>query len=322
LPFEECDIPWRRAADGELLGSGSFGSVYLALNENTGGLMAVKEVDVPVGIGHEAVYRNLQREVGLLSALKHENIVKYYGAQQERDRLYILMEYLPGGSIASMLKKFGPFRETMIRNYLTQILTGLNYLHRRSIVHRDIKGANILLTNDGRVKLSDFGQSKQLENLVLTGTSFELPTYAQTHSIEGSFQSVKGSPYWLAPESLQGGASREPQEEAKADIWSLGCVVVEMATARPPYAENDFGNLMALICHIVKDGVTPVIPTNLSPTCQALCGQCFQRDLRLRPAASDLLTGVYLGGGSKPGIAREAGVKVQGQGTFLTDFLT
>ena len=318
LPFEECKIPWRQAADGGSLGSGSFGQVYLALDEDSGSLLAVKEIELPemgMGESRKRGLRSLQREVGLLATLKHENIVIYKGVQQSAEKLYILMEYLPGGSIASVLKQFGPFRENVIARYLTQMLSGLEYLHRRAIIHRDIKGANVLLTNDGQVKLSDFGQSKQLEeicmpDMALTGTSFSLPEYAKTYSVEGSFKSLKGTPHWLAPECLTEDVTAG--EETKVDIWSVGCVVVEMATGRPPYDEMEFANVMALMYHIVKEGTTPLIPVSLSPECQAICSMCFERDPKKRSSATALLQHSFVRPTAK---AIVKGTSV----TFLTD---
>ena len=266
--------------------------------------------------------QSLQREVGLLASLEHRNIVAYKGVQQRGSRLYILMEYVPGGSIASVLKQFGPLREKVIASYVGQILHGLEYLHRRAIIHRDVKGANILLTKDGRVKLSDFGQSKQLEDIclpdsALTGTSFDLPTYAQTESLPGSFKSIKGTPHWLAPECLTEAIT--VGHETKVDIWSVGCVVVEMATAQPPYAEKEFANLMALMYHIVQEGTIPKIPADLSPLAHDMCHRCFCREPDKRPGATELLQHTFVAAeaNSKP----TAVVDSKAEGTFLTEFL-
>lgn len=98
-----------------------------------------------------------------MRGLDHENIVRYYGTSQEEGVLNIFLEYVPGGSISSLLAKFGCFSEKVIRVYTRQILHGLDYLHRHKIVHRDIKCANILVDNNGVVKLADFGASKRLE---------------------------------------------------------------------------------------------------------------------------------------------------------------
>merc|ERR1740130_665653 len=107
----------------------------------------------------------LQREVKLLQGLQHENIVRYLGTRRQHRFLCIFLEYVPGGSISSLLGEFGPFSEDMIRRYTRQILRGVDYLHRRKILHRDIKGGNVLISDSGRVKLADFGCSKQLAGL-------------------------------------------------------------------------------------------------------------------------------------------------------------
>jgi len=128
----------------------------------------------------------LQHEIEVLKTLKHENIVQYLGSSVEDDVLNIFLEYVPGGSIASLIRRFGPLNENIVRLYTKQILHGLHYLHNHKIIHRDIKGANILVDNKGGIKLADFGASKKLEHLV-AGTDAN---------------SLKGTLYWMAPGSL------------------------------------------------------------------------------------------------------------------------
>lgn len=159
---------------GELIGQGAFGSVYLGMDNDTGQLMAVKQVGVGTDAGASAAkvaehVRALEMEVQLLQNLHHPNIVCYLGTERTEAALNIFLEYVPGGSIASLLAKFGSFRESVVRVYTKQILLGLEYLHANGIIHRDIKGANILVDNTGMVKLADFGASKKIEDLVTIG---------------------------------------------------------------------------------------------------------------------------------------------------------
>ncbi|CAL5388603.1 unnamed protein product [Camellia sinensis] len=130
--------------------------------------------------------RELEEEVNLLENLSHPNIVRYLGTTREDASLNILLEIVPGGSISSLLGKFGSFLESVIRMYTKQLLLGVEYLHRNGIMHRDIKGANILVDNKGCIKLVDFGASKKvIELATMTGA-----------------KSMKGTPYWMAPEVI------------------------------------------------------------------------------------------------------------------------
>ncbi|XP_074356793.1 mitogen-activated protein kinase kinase kinase NPK1-like [Apium graveolens] len=128
--------------------------------------------------------RKLEEEVKLLKNLSHPNIVRYLGTTREDDSLNILLEFVPGGSFSSLLEKFGSFPESVLRMYTKQLLPGLECLHKNGIMHRDIKGANIIFDNKGCIKLADFGASKKVVELAtMTGA-----------------KSMKGTPYWMAPE--------------------------------------------------------------------------------------------------------------------------
>ena len=218
---EEREMHWQQ---GELIGAGAFGRVYLGLDLDSGQLMAVKQVSIARDEalrGQVAAHvHSLEAEVMVLKQLHHPNIVRYLGTERvssDMSSLNIFLEYVPGGSIASLLSKFGSFTESVLRVYTKQILLGLEFLHTHQIMHRDIKGANILVDNTGVVKLADFGASKKIEDLV---------------TMDSGFKSIKGTPYWMAPEVIkQTGHGRQ------ADIWSVGCTVIEMATGKPPWSE-------------------------------------------------------------------------------------
>ncbi|KAH8059419.1 MAP kinase kinase kinase [Aureococcus anophagefferens] len=160
---------WRRIEPGtwkiaNVIGQGSFGAIYLGLNMNTGELMAVKEL--PIRRARDVA--ELRQEIDILATLEHPNIVKYLGAEvKDADdaggpALYIMLEYVPGGSVRQLLEAFEVL-ESVVRIYGNQILKGLAYLHDNAICHRDIKGANILLDEKGLVKLADFGASCNYE---------------------------------------------------------------------------------------------------------------------------------------------------------------
>ena len=142
---------------GSKIGVGSFGVVHIGMNTATGTLMAVKTFNM-----EPTIMDDVRREIELMRSLDHVNIVRYYGAQRDKKRLHIFQEWVPAGSVATMLNKFGPFGLCVIRRYLSQTLSGLAYLHENNIMHRDIKGSNILVNDEGIVKLADFGASKKL----------------------------------------------------------------------------------------------------------------------------------------------------------------
>jgi len=161
------DILWQK---GELLGEGAYGKVYAGLNQKTGELMAVKQHKLPdlekeaephLVKQAEEEMATLEHEIEVLKKLRHKHIVGYVAAQRiSPTEMYVFLEYVPGGSISSMLKRFGCFGHDLVRLYARQLLLGLEYLHNRKIIHRDLKGANVLVTRNGVLKIADFGASK------------------------------------------------------------------------------------------------------------------------------------------------------------------
>jgi len=353
LPSERRPVRWKR---GELLGSGAFGRVYLGLNEEDGTLMAAKQISLQVyGISGggggaedmEELLELMEREISLMSRLRHDNIVQYIGCQRDEyvsggatsaaggsatsgtgagsssgggggkreEFLTIFMEYIPGGSIASLLKRFGKLNETLVRIYTRQILMGLAYLHAHgcvafrtqgegegargavgcvvrfpsfppptrlslhySVVHRDIKGGNILVDRSGVCKLSDFGASKNLADLDSASVAKHGP------------RSLRGTPAFMAPEVVkQTGYGRQ------SDIWSVGCTVIEMATGRPPWSNYD--SPIAAMFAIAVSNEMPPLPPDLSPEGVDFLRQCFNRNPRERPTAAQLLRHPFITGG-------------------------
>ena len=185
---------------GALIGAGSFGKVYLGMDASNGLLMAVKQVELPTGSApneerKKSMLSALEREIELLKDLQHENIVQYLcpsclpysvkiimltarnsDSALEDEYLNIFLEYVPGGSVTALLRNYGAFEEPLVRNFVRQILEGLNYLHERDIIHRDIKGANILVDNKGGIKISDFGISKKVEDSEWPSLPLWVPT--------------------------------------------------------------------------------------------------------------------------------------------------
>jgi mitogen-activated protein kinase kinase kinase len=274
------DSKWMK---GALIGQGSFGSVYLALHAGTGELLAVKQVETPSPNANSAndarkksMIDALKREIGLLRELQHPNIVQYLGASSSAEHLNIFLEYVPGGSVQTMLNSYGPLREPLIRNFIRQTVTGLVYLHGRDIIHRDIKGANILVDNKGGIKISDFGISKKIEasNLLNpAGNNKNRP-------------SLQGSVFWMAPEVV-----KQTAYTRKADIWSLGCLVVEMMTGTHPFPDS---SQLQAIFKIGGAKISPTIPPNASEEAKVFLKQAFEVDHTKRPSAEELLFSPFL----------------------------
>ncbi|KAH7853042.1 hypothetical protein Vadar_032530 [Vaccinium darrowii] len=249
---------------GRLLGRGTFGHVYLGFNSDGGHMCAIKEVKVIADDKtSKECLKQLNQEINLLRQLSHPNIVQYYGSELGEETLSVYLEYVSGGSIHKLLQEYGPFREPVIQNYTRQILLGLAYLHGRNTVHRDIKGANILVDPNGEIKLADFGMAKHI-------------------TASSSMLSFKGSPFWMAPEVVMNinGYS------LPVDIWSLGCTILEMASAKPPWSQFEG---VAAIFKIGNSKDIPEIPDHLSNDAKTFLRLCLQRDPSGRPTALQLL---------------------------------
>lgn len=265
----ETSVTPGRWQKGKLLGSGTFGTVYVGFNRETGDMCAMKEVPlVPDDSRSSESIKQLEQEINLLSQLEHPNIVQYHGSETVEDLFYIYLEYVPGGSIHKLINDYGPLEEPVIRIYTRQILSGLAYLHSMNTVHRDIKGGNLLVDTSGRVKLADFGMAKHIN-----GPATPL--------------SLKGSPYWMAPEVLM---QKNTGHDLAVDIWSLGCTVIEMATGKPPWSEYEGA---AAMFKVFKSEVPP-IPDSLSPEGRNFVYCCLCRNPAQRPTASQLLEHAFV----------------------------
>ncbi|GAB2285024.1 MAP3K epsilon protein kinase 1 [Dionaea muscipula] len=248
---------------GDEIGKGAYGRVYKGLDLENGDFVAIKQVSLE-NIAQEDL-NIIMQEIDLLKNLNHKNIVKYLGSLKTRSHLHIILEYVENGSLANIIKpnKFGPFPEQLVAHYIAQVLEGLVYLHEQGVIHRDIKGANILATKEGLVKLADFGVATKL-------TEADVNTH-----------SVVGTPYWMAPEVIEMSGVC-----AASDIWSVGCTVIELLTCVPPY--YDLQPMPALF-RIVQDDHPP-IPDWLSSDITDFLQQCFKKDAKQRPDAKTLLS--------------------------------
>jgi mitogen-activated protein kinase kinase kinase len=242
--------------------------------------MAVKQVELPnIAKGTEgdkkktSMIAALKQEINLLQGLRHPHIVQYLGTSSDEEHLNIFLEYVPGGSIAGMLKQYNTFQEPLVRNFTRQILEGLSYLHSRNIIHRDIKGANILVDNRGAVKISDFGVSKK--------TNFN-----GMNATPGTRTSLQGSVFWMAPEVV-----RQSGQSIKSDIWSVGCLVVEMFTGSRPFPSM---TTLQTLFAVGSNNEKPTIPDVASEEAKDFMNKTFEVDHEKRPSADELLQEKFL----------------------------
>ncbi|KAI1935712.1 mitogen-activated protein kinase kinase kinase [Ophidiomyces ophidiicola] len=266
-PVPQEKIPQRqptfRIIRGQLIGKGTYGRVYLGMNAETGDILAVKQVEVnqkAAGYDKDRIKEMvaaMDQEIDTMQHLEHPNIVQYLGCHRSELSISIYLEYIPGGSIGSCLRKHGKFEESIVKSLTIQTLSGLSYLHNQGILHRDLKADNILLDLDGTCKISDFGISKKSNDIYCNDES----------------NSMQGSVFWMAPEVVQ---SQGKGYSAKVDIWSLGCVVLEMFAGRRPWSKEE---AIGAIFKLGSLNEAPPIPEDvsltISPAAIAFMWDCF-----------------------------------------------
>ncbi|KAM8998821.1 mitogen-activated protein kinase kinase kinase 4 isoform 3-T3 [Sarcophilus harrisii] len=261
--LRKVTFKWQR---GNKIGEGQYGKVYTCISVDTGELMAMKEIRFQPN-DHKTI-KETADELKIFEGIKHPNLVRYFGVELHREEMYIFMEYCDEGTLEEV-SRLG-LQEHVIRLYSKQITIAINVLHEHGIVHRDIKGANIFLTSSGLIKLGDFGCSVKLKN------------NAQT--MPGEVNSTLGTAAYMAPEVITR-AKGEGHGRA-ADIWSLGCVVIEMVTGKRPWHEYEHN---FQIMYKVGMGHKPPIPERISPEGKDFLSHCLESDPKMRWTASQLL---------------------------------
>ncbi|PVF99133.1 Pkinase-domain-containing protein [Serendipita vermifera] len=269
---------------GKLLGKGTYGKVYLGFNATTREVFAVKRVEMPqTRSDHQdprqkQVLDAIKAESKTLQDLDHPNIVAYLGYEQTEEYFSIFLEYVPGGSIGECYRKLGQgFDKNLTRHCTKQIVEGLAYLHSRGILHRDLKADNILVDLDGVCKISDFGISRHEHDNI--------------YGANEAATTMQGSVFWMAPEVL----TTPEGYGGKVDIWSLGCVVLEMCTGDRPWAPRPQLAVLLLLGNKETRQPPPLSDDiNLSADGIDFLNQCFHIEPSARPTAEELRHHSYL----------------------------
>ncbi|KAI3976718.1 hypothetical protein MKX01_008576 [Papaver californicum] len=250
------------------LGKGSYGAVYKARDLKTSEMVAIKVISLSEG---EEGYEEIRGEIEMLQQCSHPNVVRYLGSYQGEEYLWIVMEYCGGGSVADLMNVTDEaLEEHQIAFVCREALKGLSYLHSIFKVHRDIKGGNILLTEQGEVKLGDFGVAAQL---------------TRTMSKRNTFI---GTPHWMAPEVIQ-----ENRYDGKVDVWALGVSAIEMAEGLPP--RSTVHPMRVLFMISIEPAPMLEDKEKWSLIFHDFVAKCLTKEPRLRPTATEMLKHKFIG---------------------------
>jgi len=275
----KVDNPRELYVNLEKCGEGAAGEVFLATEKSTSRQIAIKKMD----LGKENA-KLLVTEISIMKTSRHESIIEYIDSFAVDGQLWVVMEFMDGGCLTDILEEYESVQltELQIAYICKQTLSGLEYIHSLSRIHRDIKSDNILLNTNGAIKIADFGYAAQLTSEKLKRTT------------------IVGTPYWMAPELIRG-----QEYNFKVDIWSLGIMVMEMAEGEPPYME--YPPLRALFLITTKGIPALKNPESWSPEFRKFVALCLEIENDKRLDASQLLKHPFLDKTAPPA---ELGVNV------------
>ena len=274
----------------EIIGAGTSATVRKVLVKDAGGFsrlrpgqfVALKEIHISDDDHTAATSRRVEQEIAMMKTMRHPNVVECFGVLYERNVISIIMEYCDGNSLRHIYSKNGPLSPSIVVAYTRQMLLGLDYLHSQGIVHRDVKSLNVLVTREGVCKLADFGSATILAS-----------------SSDQRFHSMQGTLWWMAPEVFQ--LSSKTGGTTAADIWSLGCTVWEIATARLPFPQckQDIALMKFIIgCETDEQLMTAETTQGMTEGMVRFVRRCLRRTPSDRPTAAELLKDPFLSEGA------------------------
>ncbi|KAK7087376.1 serine/threonine-protein kinase TAO1-like isoform X3 [Littorina saxatilis] len=271
------DDPEKTYTDLREIGHGSFGAVYFARHLQTKEVVAIKKMSYS-GKGSQDKWQDIIKEVRFLGQLKHKHTIEYKGCYLKEHTAWLVMEYCLGSAsdIVEVHKK--PLKEVEISAICEGALEGLVYLHDMGKIHRDVKAGNVLLTEDGTVKLADFGSA----SLICPANSFV------------------GTPYWMAPEVIL--AMDEGQYDGKADIWSLGITCIELAERKPPLFNM---NAMSALYHIAQNDSPSLSHGEWSEEFRRFVNECLRKVPSDRPSGNESLSHPFIRKTRRPEVLLE-----------------
>ncbi|XP_071511527.1 mitogen-activated protein kinase kinase kinase 1-like [Diadema antillarum] len=258
---------------GALLGTGAFSTCYMARDVSTGTLMAVKQISFYRNSADEQdkTLEDICKEIKLMGTFDHPHIVRLMGATQYDGHFNVFVEWMPGGSVSMLLRSYGAFSSVVTTRYIHQVCLGLAYLHDNRVIHRDLKGANLLLDSTGHhLRIADLGTAAKM-NAEIT----------RTDEFKGQFL---GTIAFMAPEVLRG-----EQYGRSCDVWSLGCCIIEMCTTKPPWNASEISNHLQLLFKIASANGPPPMPETLDPALRDIALRCLESTPSARPSAVELL---------------------------------
>jgi serine/threonine protein kinase len=291
---------------GKLIGQGRFGSVYSGLSSHTGEIIAIKIYDVPVklkntveegierlkSLHHENLINSVPTdlEIGCKSSSEQENLNTENNSLISFVKVSVIYEFCNGSSVKSLLQRYGEFDEKLIRKYVREILEGLKYLHSQNppIIHKNLKSSNILVDGNGTIRISDIlvenillskGEEmlENLSNQCINKNKEGVKTNLNTNNVNNSNLEI---PYWMSPDLLQDNSIKNPHKNNDLffyDFWSLGCLIIEMATTKPAWSHYSFTSSQEFIDFLLNTNLIPTFPKKLSKTCHNFLSLLFTR---------------------------------------------